>query len=160
MNNILGATPKHPFWEFMTLELQRYNMNYVFPFVSVMWGAGQWMQTQVWERWHREILPARRRLASRAGDVDGVGEGNEDLFRLMRDTRPGAPPPLFFTQGRGRSWDDWDKVYLEWIGDHIVLVLFSGFAISVCALALLVRCCCWRRRARPERGYALLGGAS
>jgi hypothetical protein len=154
MNNILGAAPRHPFWELMVASLQRYDHNYVFPFVSVMWGAGQWMQTQVWEQYHRDVVPARR-AAGGKGDGQG-GNAYGQLYRLMRDTRPGAPPPLFFTQGRGRSWDDWDKIYLEWIGDHIVLVLLGGFALGVGCLALLVRCCCVRRRPRNKE-YALLG---
>jgi hypothetical protein len=159
MNNVLGAAPRHPFWELVIRELERYQRWwYVLPFVDVMWGAGQWMETQVWEEYHRVVLPARRRADWKDGnDVDGLGDGDGELYRLMRDTRPGAPPPLFFTQGRGRSWDDWDKVYLEWMGDHIVLVLFGGLALGVGSLAMLARCCCLRRATRRDKEYALLG---
>jgi inositol phosphorylceramide mannosyltransferase catalytic subunit len=157
MNNILGAAPNHAFWELMTSQLQRYDIWYVFPFVSVMWGAGQWFETQIWEYYHRVILPARRGSGWKMSEEgEWQREGDGQLFRLMRDTRPGAPPPLFFTQGRGRSWDDWDKIYLEWIGDHIVLVLFGGFALGFGAIALLVRYCCLRRRVRKGQEYALL----
>ncbi|KAK2075115.1 hypothetical protein P8C59_009267 [Phyllachora maydis] len=111
-NNILGARPHHPFWEQLTQDLPRCAINYILPYLTISYASGQWFLTEVWEKYHA-ALPA----ASRQGDGDGDPRSQHRLYQVMMDMRPGADPWVFFTQGRGGTWNNWDNYIFAWLGN-------------------------------------------
>ncbi|KAK0715345.1 nucleotide-diphospho-sugar transferase [Lasiosphaeris hirsuta] len=123
-NNILAARPGHPYWTMMTDSLIPWGYNYLFPYFTIMYASGQWYETAIWQKYHAQ-LPAE------------PDEGDR-LYRIMMDMRPGAARWVFFTQGRGGSWDNWDNHFfgfignmlIPWITGHIFLLALIGGAVG------------------------------
>lgn len=123
-NNILAASPGHPFWKLLTDSLISYNYNYFFPYITVSYASGQWFETDIWETYHSRLPPD-----------DATRQG----YRLMMDERPGGDPWVYFTQERGGTWINWDNRFFLWIGDHLV-----SLALGVATLVGLVIWTCVR----------------
>lgn len=109
----------------MTLSLIPWNMNWIFPYVTISYASGQWFETAIWEQYH-SLLPR----------VDENPELEHRLYRLMMDDREEADPWVFFTQARGGTWVNWDNRLFLLIGDH--LLLFAVTAVSSVSLAIWV----------------------
>ena len=166
-NNILGARPGHPFWKMMIGSLERYNWNYGLPYVIISYASGQWFETAIWEQYHRGLAQkTQNRIAAEEAGGGGDGHGGKDgtpektgetvgdedapLTRVMMDMRDGAARWVFFTQGRGDSWSEWDYHLFGWIGRNILLVVGSGVGLAAAVVWLIVRLC---RRCRPTRSH-------
>ncbi|KAK3949926.1 hypothetical protein QBC32DRAFT_265709 [Pseudoneurospora amorphoporcata] len=173
-NNILGARARHPFWGRVVAELisgrgaavprgwgervtgfwKRWWCAWgVLRYVEVSWGVGQWFLGGVWDEYH--VLLERGRDQVR-GDtlmlsvMEGVVDDEEEsgrLYRLMMDDRPGRDEWVFFTQGRGGTWNGWDnRLFLE-IGDHL------GVFFLLLVLGVLGGILGWlAKRYRVQRG--------
>ncbi|VUC34041.1 unnamed protein product [Clonostachys rosea] len=119
-NNILGATPNHPFWVMFTDNLAYYCHDYFFPYVSISLGGGQWYETLMWEMYH-DLKPA----------------DDPPLTRLMIDNHPVYDASAIFTTGRGASWHSWDSQWYSWMWAHCLQGLL-GLTMFAFAVGLLV----------------------
>ncbi|PFH56466.1 hypothetical protein XA68_16467 [Ophiocordyceps unilateralis] len=106
-NNILGAEPEHPFWILMTDSLAPWAGDFVLPYVTISYATGQWYETELWQIYHAQ-----------------KPNSEPDLLRIMMDMRPTGAPWVFFTAGRGGTWDNWDNQVLGWIGNHLFQSVF------------------------------------
>lgn len=111
-NNILASRPHHPYWTRITSSLMRWDINWIFPYVTISYASGQWFETAIWEQYHL-LLPR----------PEDNPELEHRLYRLMMDDREGADPWVFFTQARGGTWVNWDNRLFLLIGDHLFVVL-------------------------------------
>ena len=142
-NNIIGARPDHPFFVLMTDSLVPWAVNYMLPYFTVHYASGQWFLTAIWERYHGA-------MAARADA--GVSVPDDDrIYRIMTDMRPGSDPWVFFTQGRGGSWDSWDNQVFSFFGN--VLVPFLGHHAVAIVLGSVILVATWasRKRWMPRR---------
>lgn len=124
--------------------MPRCAINYILPYLTISYASGQWFLTEVWEKYHA-ALPA----ASRQGDGDGDPRSQHRLYQVMMDMRPGADPWVFFTQGRGGTWNNWDNYIFAWLGN-------LSQSIPVLMMLVLLPCalCMWRTKGwRRTRGY-------
>lgn len=114
--------------------------------MEISWGVGQWFIGGVWDEYHRMLQLGKDAVGGKIV-LEGVDEEvSGRLYRLMMDNRPGMDEWVFFTQGRGGTWNGWDnRLFLE-IGDHLWI-----FSI---VLASLVGLMGWlaRRYWRAQRG--------
>ena len=125
----------------MTESLIPWSYKYPFPYFTVHYASGQWFETAIWEEYHAQLPPHPKE--------------EDRIYRIMNDIREG--PSVFFTQGRGGSWDSWDNQlfsfignrFVPWVGSHILLILFA-----ICAVTVLLA---YRRRARRAIGYQKTG---
>lgn len=165
-NNILGARPGHPFWKQATESLLSYDWNYILPYITIMYGSGQWFLTAMWELYHRglsgnaQAAVAAAALAPPGRDAGGRADVDGALYRIMMDQRPGADRWIFFNAGRGGTWRNWDNRIFNWAGEHLVLV-FGGAAALVAVISWLGMRVSrnWRRKsARGSNGYTLVRG--
>ena len=115
-NDILGGEPHHPYWVLMTDSIISYAWNYPLPYITISYATGQWFETEIWEKYHRQ-LPKQEPV----------------LTRINVDGRPGAAPSVFFTHTRGGTWENWDNEVFKWIGDHLFIsfLLLAGLPISI-----------------------------
>ena len=117
----------------LTESMQEYAWTYPLPYLTISYATGQWFETAIWEEYH----------ANKGPDAP-------DLTRILMSTSPGSPPLVFFTEGRGGSWDNWDNRMFSWIGDNIMLSgLFLAAFVAVMAFGI-VRCV---RLTRTGKGY-------
>ncbi len=141
-NNILGSRPHHPFFQLVTQQLDSYNVNYILPYLIISYASGQWFLTDMWQRYH-DAIP----LSSETSQ-------EHRLYRIMMGWRPGADPWVFFTQGRGGTWDNWDNHFFGWLGNQP-----NQSMPALIALIILVSAGVWyifmrsRRRRVKEQLY-------
>ncbi|KAK1779914.1 hypothetical protein QBC45DRAFT_325122 [Copromyces sp. CBS 386.78] len=157
-NNILGARARHPFWGRVVAELiagrgavptahgawwiEKVTTGFwkrwwcawgVLRYVEVSWGVGQWFLGGVWDEYHWLLERGRdHQVSVMEGVVDDEEESGR-LYRLMMDDRPGMDEWVFFTQGRGGTWNGWDnRLFLE-IGDHlgVFLLVLGGLLAGI-----------------------------
>lgn len=150
-NNILAARPGHPFWGRVVAELVEgrgavpvgltervvgfwkrwWCLWGLLRYVEISWGVGQWFIGGVWDEYHRMLQLGK--VVSRGEILEGVDEeASGRLYRLMMDNRPGMDEWVFFTQGRGGTWNGWDnRLFLE-IGDHLwMFVMVLGALVGL-----------------------------
>ncbi|KAH8653462.1 nucleotide-diphospho-sugar transferase [Xylariales sp. PMI_506] len=149
-NNIMGSEPNHPWFGLMTTNLIPYNWNFVLPYVIVSYTSGQWFITAMWEEYH-----ARLRGDGTVRGFETLGNKFSSLYRVLMSDQEGDHAWVFFTQGKGGTWEDWDSHYFGWIGDHIVMVILS----VATAIGLVVGSCVWctrRRKGSKRKGYTAI----
>ncbi|KAK3358518.1 glycosyltransferase family 32 protein [Lasiosphaeria ovina] len=135
-NNILGARPHHPYWAMMTNSLIPWGYKYPFPYFTVHYSSGQWFETAIWEIYH-EQLPARPNQEDR-------------LYRVMMDNRVGGARWVFFTEGRGGSWDNWDNHLFSFMGNRFVPWVVANFIFIILG-AVAVAAMIWYRKGGLKR---------
>ncbi|KAK0617777.1 hypothetical protein B0T17DRAFT_495739 [Bombardia bombarda] len=144
-NNLIAARPNHPFWTLVTESLIPWGYKYPFPYFTISYSSGQWFVTALWERYHRQL----ERLA--------VTPEEDKIYRIMMDMRDGADRWVFFTQGRGGTWDNWDNHLFSYIGNVLVPrilenLLFIGMGlVAVVGLTWALRRWCRRGAGRGYR---------
>lgn len=143
-NNILGARPDHPFWKLIVKSLEPWSWYYVFPYFTVHYASGQWFETAIWDKyWSR--IPA-----------DAPEE--DIIYRVMADMGEGADRWVFFTQGRGGSWDTWDNQLFSYVGNVMVPWILGHLVWTLVASGGVVGLVVWRNRRRRRKGYTVMGG--
>ncbi|KAK0627958.1 nucleotide-diphospho-sugar transferase [Immersiella caudata] len=105
-NNIIGARPGHPFWQLIVDSLIPWSFYYILPYFTIHYASGQWFVTAIWNKYFSR-MPA---------DVDE----EDNIYRVMMDMGEGGARWVFFTQGRGGSWDNWDNYFFSYIGNVMV----------------------------------------
>ncbi|XP_044715074.1 glycosyltransferase sugar-binding containing DXD motif domain-containing protein [Hirsutella rhossiliensis] len=120
-NNIIGAEPEHPFWILVTDSLVSWAGDFVLPYITISYATGQWYETEMWQIYHAQKPPR-----------------NPDLVRVMMDARPTGAPWLFFTAGRGGTWDNWDNRVFGWIGNHLFEASLYGLASLGAVVAVVM----------------------
>lgn len=126
----------------MTDSLIPWNYNYLFPMITIHYTSGQWFETAIWQRYHAQ-LPEQ--------------PSEEDkLYRIMMDMREGAARWVFFTQGRGGTWERWDKNFFDSFG-NVFIPWVAGHALSLILVAVVVGGLLWYRKRRfGKKGYKTL----
>lgn len=72
--------------------------------MTISYASGQWFETEIWEKFHSSV------------------SSENQLYRVMMSYDPGSDPWIFFSEGRGGSWKNWDNSMFLWIGDHLMLL--------------------------------------
>jgi hypothetical protein len=70
------------------------------------------------------------------------------------ESRRGAEPWVFWNEGAGLTWEDWDFSIFHWIGENAAKVIRITVAVTV-SLSLLTslvvwRCCCRGRKVKSN----------
>ncbi|CAG8962161.1 hypothetical protein HYFRA_00005208 [Hymenoscyphus fraxineus] len=121
-NNIMGATPSHPFFTLLTNSLPSYSYNYVFPYMTVAYASGQWFLTAIWEQYHGMVSIAASLNEEEGGEWEVLGvKSDMRLHRVMMEEGKEDEWALF-SKGRGGSWVRWDNRVFGWVEDHVILV--------------------------------------
>ncbi|RCI15983.1 hypothetical protein L249_3028 [Ophiocordyceps polyrhachis-furcata BCC 54312] len=130
-NNILGAEPEHPFWILMTDSLLPWARDFFLPYITVSYATGQWYETELWQIYHARKPVGEPNLLRVMMDMRPTGApwpvGEPNLLRVMMDMRPTGAPWVFFTAGRGGTWDQWDNRLFGWMGSHLLQVMLYVF---------------------------------
>lgn len=117
----------------VTESLVKYNYNFMFPYVTISLGSGQWFITAVWEKYFLHLTKKKNESSRHESSRNDFGRngsgGKEGAVRIMMDTRtqnlPGQGKWVFFTQERGGTWEGWDNRVFGWVGDNFVWLIFG-----------------------------------
>jgi inositol phosphorylceramide mannosyltransferase catalytic subunit len=159
-NNILGAVPHHPFYEYVTYHIWAYSLFYYpYPYVAVMYNSGQWFFTSMWEKYHDKVTPYSWNPLHLFKAHEE--HSNNQLYRVIMDNRRGAEPWVFWNEGAGLTWQDWDFTKFNDIGEHAPRILRIAAAVeitfSLLSALVLWKCCFRRRKAVKNNAQASSG---
>jgi inositol phosphorylceramide mannosyltransferase catalytic subunit len=127
-NDAMGAVPQHPFFLRVIENLQSYNRNWLFPYVTVMYSTGPLFLSVIWKEW----------MAENAGKPT---DWNGRVRVLMVDEYSKRPWAFFDSYG-GSSWHRNDARLILWMAEHWIMLTTVGFmaacVVGVC-LSLVFR---------------------
>ena len=132
-NHIMAAVPHHPYFCRLIDSLDRYNYNWILPYLTIMNSAGPHFVSMVWSEYLHLSPPPKR-----ANEVRIIAQeeyvGNEWSF---------------FTKATGGTWHHFDTALFRWIGHHIVL--FVAVALfNLCAAVSAIWWAAWRILVRKK----------
>ncbi|OKL57075.1 hypothetical protein UA08_07418 [Talaromyces atroroseus] len=151
-NNILGAVPHHPFYEYVTNHIWTYSLfHYPYPYVAVMYNSGQWFFTSMWEKYHDKVSPWSWNPSHHfgAGKKQGNSHDKNQLYRVIMDNRRGAEPWVFWNEGAGLTWQDWDFSMFMPVGEVSSRIIRTAITVTIAfslISALVLWRCLFRRR--------------
>ena len=119
-NDVMGATPGHPFFRSVTERIKEYDRNWMLPYVTVMASTGPLFLSLMWKKYLREKTAVEER------------EEEWEVRLLTRDEFNGMEESLFESYG-GSSWHEGDARMFLWMGKHIFTVIV---AVSVVVTVL------------------------
>ena len=146
-NDGMGATPGHPFFLFVTEQLQGYDRTWILPYITIMASTGPLFLSMVWERYMFEHL---REDAEWAGRV-----------RVLKPDQYSDLDSAFFAFYGGSSWHGGDVRFFLWVGQHWLLAVLVG--LSIATFVAIAICRASARMSRQKRGsgdYAIVDGGS
>jgi len=85
----------------------------------------------------------------------------DNIYRVMMDMGEGGAKWVFFTQGRGGTWDNWDNHFFSYIGNVMVPWIArhtGGLAFGAVVVVGALVAWRWKGRGRGKRGYKTVAG--
>lgn len=111
-NDVMGSVPGHPFFEKVIHSLDKYNHNWLIPYVTIMISTGPLFLSVVLEKYKRENHVAA------------------DVVRVILPKDYKGHSTSFFSIVPGSSWHQADAKFITGLGRHIPLAVFAGFATA------------------------------
>ena len=101
-NDAMGSVPQHPFFNRVTEDLQKYDRNWLLPYITVMGSTGPLFLSVMWRHWTSE--------GHNVGD--GIDGGR---IRILFPEEYQGSPWSFFTHHLGNSWHRADVEFIFWV---------------------------------------------
>lgn len=117
-NDVMGAVPRHPFFLKVLDSLQRYNRNWLIPYLTIMFSTGPLFLSVILTKYKRH----------------GVADAGKVRILLPKDYK--TSPDAFFSIAQGSSWHLEDAKFIKSLANHIGLAVFGGFVIAACVFLL------------------------
>ncbi|CCH46649.1 Mannosyl phosphorylinositol ceramide synthase [Wickerhamomyces ciferrii] len=112
-NDVMGSVPKHPFFLKAIDNLQRFDWNYLIPYVTIMYSTGPLFLSVIWKQYRRwNIIPE-------SGKV-----------RILFPEDYKKHTDSFFSYTEGSSWHLDDAKFIKSLAHHIGLCVFIGFLVA------------------------------
>ncbi|KIV84644.1 hypothetical protein PV11_00417 [Exophiala sideris] len=133
-NHIMAAVPHHPYFRRLIDSLDRYNYNWILPYLTIMNSAGPHFVSMVWSEYLNLSPPPKR----------------ADEVRIIAQEEYVDHAWSFFTKATGGTWHHFDTALFRWIGHHILLFVTVSL-FGLCAAVGAVWLAVWRMLARRNR---------
>lgn len=125
-NDVMGSVPNHPFFLKAVDNLQRYDWNYLIPYLTIMYSTGPLFLSVIWKQYRRwNTIPESERVR----------------ILLPKDYKKHASS--FFSITEGNSWHLDDAKFIKSLANHIGLCVFLGFTLAAILLYGEYRLYCW-----------------
>jgi len=107
-NHVMGSMRKHPYFTLLIQSLQRYNYNWVLPYMTIMNSAGPHFVSMVWEHYiHQSVT--------------------QPCVRILMQSEYLGHAWSFFTKQQGGTWNYWDTILFKWVSYHMVTFIVICF---------------------------------
>lgn len=124
-NDVMGSVPRHPFFQKVLDNLEKYNVNYFVPYITVMYSTGPLFLSVIWKRYKRW----------------GVPEGG--VVRILQPDDYKKHSYSFFKISKGDSWHLGDAEFIKSLADHIFECVVAGFLLAFFIFYLEYRLYSW-----------------
>ncbi len=120
-NDAMGSTPGHPFFRRVVEDLQKYNKNWILPYITVMASTGPLFLSIIW-----------RHYSAEGSNVD------DGRIRILWVEEYQGKPWSFFTHHMGNSWHGGDVQLIFWVRSLILYLAFPPTDRDFAAVPQLV----------------------
>ncbi|EPS41188.1 hypothetical protein H072_4917 [Dactylellina haptotyla CBS 200.50] len=111
-NDVMGATPEHPFFIRVTEVLQSYDKHWVMPYITIMASTGPLFLSIIWKKWTGLELQESARV------------------RILMGDEQQHKPWSFFMVYKGSSWHTKDAQTIFWMQHHVPHLVIGGFILA------------------------------
>lgn len=115
-NDVMGSVPNHPFFLKVIQDLEKYQRNWLVPYITIMMSTGPLFLSIMWKQYKRWGVPE-------AGKV-----------RILLPQNYKGTTSSYFAIVRGSSWHMGDANFIKSLGDHLVLAVIGGFLLGLLIL--------------------------
>lgn len=115
-NDVMGATPGHPFFVRVTESLMGADRGWVLPYITIMASTGPLFLSVVWKKW--------------MGEHEGVEEDWEGRVRVLMPKEYAGELWSFFKTYKGDSWHGGDAKLIFWMGKNWMFLTAGGFLLA------------------------------
>lgn len=105
-NDMMGSIPRHPFFDMLIESLEKYNRNWWFPYLTVMYATGPMFVSMIVQKFKNNLLPESQKIRFIYPNDDG-NDIRRIVYRVM-----------------GSSWHQNDAKYFLFIRDHGLIIAF------------------------------------
>lgn len=125
-NDVMGGVPRHPFYQKVLENLQKYNYNYLVPYITVMFTTGPLFLSVIWKRYKRWGVPP-----------------DTGVVRILLPDDYKKHEYSFFKISKGDSWHQGDALFIKSLAHHIVECVIAGTLFVLLILYLEYRLYVW-----------------
>lgn len=111
-NDVMGSVPRHPFFQRVMESLEKYDKNWLIPYLTIMYSTGPLFVSVVWKQYKRWGVPD-------SGQV-----------RVLQPADYKGNINSFFSISEGSSWHLDDAKFIKSLARHLTLAVMGGFAIA------------------------------
>lgn len=111
-NDVMGSVPRHPFFLKVLDSLERYDRNWLVPYITIMYSTGPLFLSVIWKQYKRW----------------GVPESGKVRILLPQDYK--TRTYSFFAIAPGSLWHLDDAKFIKSLANHITLAVLCGFVIA------------------------------
>jgi inositol phosphorylceramide mannosyltransferase catalytic subunit len=119
-NDALGSIPNHPFFKHVVNSLDKYDRDWLVPYITIMYTTGPLFLSVMWKEY-----------------LDQAHSQNESIHNLMSDEQHFGNSYGFFNSTDGGSWHGKDVEVILWMGRHWLALTVMGFTMGFCVIGVL-----------------------
>jgi len=133
-NHIMATVPHHPYFRLLIDSLDRYNHNWILPYMTIMNSAGPHFVSMVWSEYINKWPPPQQ----------------ADQVRIIAQEEYAGYDWSFFTKVEGGTWHHFDTMVFRSIGHHIPLFV-AACLLTLFAVVNAVGWVVWKLVVRRKR---------
>jgi mannosyltransferase OCH1-like enzyme len=114
-NDVMGATPHHPFFLKVIDALPRYDRSWLLPYITVMGSTGPLFLSVIWRHYNNELPEV---------------PDDSERIRILFPDEYNKNSWSFFSHHLGSSWHRADVRFILWMGSHWVFLTVMGFMLA------------------------------
>lgn len=132
-NDVMGSVPNHPFFTKAISMLQRYQRNWLVPYVTIMFSTGPLFLSVVWKQYIR------------------WGNPPSGIVRILMPEDYKLSADAFFKISKGSSWHKDDAAFLLLMSRHIPLSVLGCVLLALFIFIIEYKTVCFiNRRYGPK----------
>lgn len=110
-NDVMATVPRHPFFLKAIENLEKYDRNWLIPYMTIMYSTGPLFLSVMWKKYKRWGVPDAGRI------------------RILMPSDYKMHTMSFFAINKGDSWHLGDAQFIKKLGVHWVLATIGGFLL-------------------------------
>lgn len=124
-NDVLGSVPRHPFFSKVLNSLEKYDRNWLVPYITIMASTGPLFISMVWKQYKRWGVP------------------ENGVVRILQPADYKMHTYSFFSISKGSSWHLDDAKFVKSLANHILACVVAGFVFAFFILYFEYCFYCW-----------------
>lgn len=124
-NDVMGSVPRHPFFLKVMDSLDKYDRNWLIPYLTIMFSTGPLFVSVMWKQYKRWGVP------------------ENGIVRILQPADYKMHQESFFSISEGSSWHMGDAHFVKSLANYIPVCVVLGFMLAFSIMYMEYRVLCW-----------------